>query len=735
MHVVGATMRVLITGGYGFIGSYVAERFYQEGYEVSIIDNLSSGDKRNIDFKHKAYVIAVEDRNCEEIFRSNRFDVVIHLAAQVNVDLSMENPSLDTKSNVLGLSNMLSLSHKYGVKKFLFASSAAVYGINDQIPLKESAPCNPISTYGINKWIGEMYCRKWQEMYGLQTLCFRFSNVYGPRQGNSGEGGVISILIKRLMEGKELFVFGDGEQTRDFIYVEDVADAIYRASYSDLTGVYNLSNNTENSVNHLIAHLKRLHGSMEVSYKEKRDWEIYRSKLDNTQIIEVLDWVPIYSFEEGLHKTYEWFRHEKLSSERKRSSEDAGYSVIVPFVRTAIPYLENIIAFAVTAYLTLALENKLYSIIDFNLFYIIILGIIYGNRQSIIAVSLATSLFIYQQLAGGRELISLLNDTDFFFRIAIYLCIGLVVGYSIERKTLIIQAKEEQLHSLEDKYAFLSEVFNETRQIKEELQQQIMNNGDSFGKIYSIIKELESLEPEKIFTSTVNVVESIMKAQTVTIYKVNSYKSYLRLLARSSSNNDSIPKSIKVAETEYLWQVLYEKKLYVNKELLGDMPLLAAPVLSNGEVIAVISVYDMRFENFTLYHQNLFKIIVDLISSALSRALTYVEATGDQRYIQGTSILKQEVFDDILTSKKMAKERYGVEFVLLAVDSAISISGHLSQQISGLLRETDYIGLGKNGQLLVLLTNSNLSEAEFVLDRFRKYGISLHNAEEEFGYA
>ena len=197
-------MKVLITGGYGFIGSFVAERFYKEGYEVFIIDNLSTGNKQNVDFKHKGYVLSVEDRKCEEIFRSNRFDTVVHLAAQVNVKTSIEDPILDSKSNVLGLSNMLSLAQKYNVHKFILASSAAVYGNNDEIPLSESSTCDPISPYGINKWIGETYCRKWKELYGLDTLCFRFSNVYGPRQGSVGEGGVISIFMEKVMNGKEL---------------------------------------------------------------------------------------------------------------------------------------------------------------------------------------------------------------------------------------------------------------------------------------------------------------------------------------------------------------------------------------------------------------------------------------------------------------------------------------------------------------------------------------------------
>ncbi|WP_042461053.1 NAD-dependent epimerase/dehydratase family protein [Neobacillus dielmonensis] len=308
-------MRVLVTGGYGFIGSFVAERFYKEGHEVYIIDNLSTGNKENVQFKHKFFEKNVEDPTCEAVFESNRFDVVVHLAAQVNVGTSMGDPYLDTQSNVLGLANILQLSNKYKVKKVVFASSAAVYGNNTEIPLKEDSACDPLSPYGINKWVGELYCKKWSEVYGVETLCFRFSNVYGPKQGTVGEGGVISIFINNVLEEEPLRVFGDGGQTRDFIYVEDVAFAIYRAVEYDLAGVYNLSTNTETSVNDFIASLEMLTDVKEVIYGPSKKGDIKHSRLDNKKIKKDLDWVPFHNFQEGLEKTYQWFH---ANSEKKK---------------------------------------------------------------------------------------------------------------------------------------------------------------------------------------------------------------------------------------------------------------------------------------------------------------------------------------------------------------------------------------------------------------------------------
>ncbi len=720
-------MRVLITGGYGFIGSFVAERFYQEGYDVSIIDNVSTGDRRNVAFKHKGYILSVEDAKCEEVFRSSRFDIVVHLAAQVSVAESMANPTHDAQSNVLGLANILTLSHKYGVKKFIFASSAAVYGKNADCPVSESSACDPISPYGLNKWLGERYCAAWSDIYGLDTLCFRLSNVYGPKQGRQGEGGVVSTFVSGALQGSELTVYGNGEQTRDFIYVQDVADAIYRSSNSTLTGVYNLSTNTETSVNDLIGILRSMNDGIRVRYQESREGDIYRSSLDNGRLMAALDWAPIVSPETGLRRTYEWFRANLPDERNAPERNDAGkpMSTLGRWLRTLLPYAENALAFGATAWLTYNVQESLYGLFDFKLIYIILLGILYGNRQSLVAIALSTVLYIRFELDKGREMIAMLYDTNFFFTIATYLFVGLVVGYSIERKATVIQAKDRQYAVLEDKYRFLNEVHRETRAIKDELQRQIMNNSDSFGKIYAVTKELESLEPEKILASTVSVVETIMRADTVSIYIVNKYRSYLRLAARSQNDEFSVPKSMKAEDYDYVKRILRTKTLFVNKTLSGDAPLLSAPVVTNGEVVAVISLHHMKFDHFTQYYQNLFRIVVDLISSSLSRALSYVEATGSQRYVDGTTVLRPEVFAEILESKKVANQKHGIEFALLALQEQAAALETLPGQISGALRETDYIGLGADGTLMVLLSNSSEQEALFVLERFRKQNIPM----------
>ncbi|GIQ65777.1 hypothetical protein PACILC2_43450 [Paenibacillus cisolokensis] len=280
----------------------------------------------------------------------------------------------------------------------------------------------------------------------------------------------------------------------------------------------------------------------------------------------------------------------------------------------------------------------------------------------------------------------------------------------------------------------MTDVYHETRKVKDELQQRVLGSGDSFGKIYSVTKSLESLEPEQIFTSTVTVLESLMKAKGVSIYTVDRSGNYLRLAAHSYPDDLVIPKSVRVESEPFARQALHDRKLFVNTELEPGVPLMAAPVISGGKPVAVVAIHEMEFEHFTLYHQNLFSVLVGLVSSALSRALSFVEATENKRYIEGTAILKPEVFAEIVAAKHEAKAKYGIEYVLLSAGPADDARQELSREISRLLRETDYIGIGERGELMVLLSNSGMEEAASVLERLGRNGISLRVAEEDGPY-
>lgn len=716
-------MRILVTGGCGFIGSFVTERFYKEGHQVYVLDNLSTGSTQNLSFKPTFYELSVNDDGCEEIFKSGKFDIVVHLAAQVDVETSVLHPAEDANTNVMGLIKMLTLSQKYGVKKFIFASSAAVYGTRDDVPLAEQGDKLPLSPYGLNKLAGEEYCRVWSELYGLNTLAFRFSNVYGPKQGRSGEGGVISIFMQRCIEEQDITINGDGGQTRDFIYVEDIADAIYRSSSTDLSGVYNLSTNQETSLNELAAYLSEFKPLKSVKHGPARTGDIYRSVLDNSRIKRDLDWVPLYGVQEGLQKTYDWFaNHHAERTEPKQKRKGIRERLRVRSGELA--YAENALLFVVLLLLSVFPVHWVEDInIDLRLLYIIIIGIIYGARQTLIAIFLASGLYVYTMFGQGKEWLSILYDTEVLFTIAVYLLFGIMLGFTTDKRLQDLDMSKQQQAAQQERFSFLRNVLDEVSSSREELERRIINSKDSIGRLYQMSKKLESLEQEKVMSAAIHVIEDMLETDSVAIYSVSN-SNYLRLRVYSNKEREWV-NNIHLPDSPVLSNVVEEQQIWVNKQFDADMPMMVAPFVYEGNTIAVIAVYELPYEKMNAYIEHTFTIISKLFSDSLYRALKYSEAVRSVRYIEGTSVLLEDSFADLVKQKQETKQLHRVPYVLMLVKGSARKSKEIGQQIVTVLRETDSVGQLASGELMVLLSNTNDYESGPVRERIKRLGLQV----------
>lgn len=306
-------MEILITGGAGFIGSHILAQLQgRRDMDVVVFDNLSSGSKEHV----PAGMELVEGDVCDEaavdaLFADHHFDAVIHLAAQTMVPISVEQPVLDCRINLEGVLHVLEACRTHGTGHILFSSSAAVYGDNLHIPLKETERLVPTSPYGVTKMTTEHYLRVYHELYGMDATVFRFANVYGERQGEKGEGGVVSIFCKLLSQRQGITVFGDGNQTRDFVYAGDIAQAIIRALPLKGYHTMNVSTGQETSINDLIRSFEKAVGyTVPVQYTAPRTGDILRSVLSNEALKRDLGFVPEMDLEEGIRRTYDWYRSQ-----------------------------------------------------------------------------------------------------------------------------------------------------------------------------------------------------------------------------------------------------------------------------------------------------------------------------------------------------------------------------------------------------------------------------------------
>lgn len=303
-------MKVLVTGGAGFIGSHLVDRLVQEGHEVIIVDNLATGKRRNINRSARFYKLDIQSWRLERVFRNERPNVVMHLAAQMDVRKSVEDPMFDAQVNILGTLNVLQQAVRHGVRKVVFSSSGgAIYGEQEMYPAPESHVTNPLSPYGLSKLCGEHYLSYYQRISGLQVVSLRYANVYGPRQDPEGEAGVVAIFIQKLLNNEQAVINGNGRQTRDFVFVEDVVEANLAMMGQETQGTYNVGTGVETSINDLFRILVQHTGSTckEVHGPAKKG-EQARSVIDSSKLRHELSWEPKTNLSEGLKKTVEYFR-------------------------------------------------------------------------------------------------------------------------------------------------------------------------------------------------------------------------------------------------------------------------------------------------------------------------------------------------------------------------------------------------------------------------------------------
>ena len=303
--------KVLVTGGAGFIGSNLVKRYLEEGFEVVIVDNLSTGKETNIPNGIRFYKTDICSSDFLEIVKKEQPDIINHHAAQIDIQKSIKDPVFDAKVNILGTVNVLEACKDLGDKVTLvYASSAAVYGDPSYLGVDEKHIVNPLSYYGISKHTPEHYIKTYHELYGINFSILRYANVYGIGQDPKGEGGVISILVEKGLKNTQFTVFGDGEQTRDYIFVEDIVSANLLASKKAINTIVNIGTGKATTLNELIDVFQEvIGGKMDVQYTDPRKGDILHSYFNITEAERLLGWTPKNTLKEGIGKTFTYYKN------------------------------------------------------------------------------------------------------------------------------------------------------------------------------------------------------------------------------------------------------------------------------------------------------------------------------------------------------------------------------------------------------------------------------------------
>ncbi len=733
-------MKILISGCYLYIGSTLAEKFASEGHEVTVIDKLASDENaRNHAEKFKFYNLLSSSPECEKIFGAGRFEIVIFLPEYEPISEEPKKifPSEDILSgcNVSGLVNMLDLSTKNKVKKFVLLSSSEIYGNTFETPASEETMPNPVTVRGMSSYVMEYYCSRWSDINNFGLLSLRAANVYGLVQHLPNHfpkmQDTVSELLDMMMRGGEIIVSGSGMQTRDFIYIDDFTEGVCRASInSKCTGIFNLSSGVERSINSVLEKLSEHEKPGRIIYLNKAKEKLQRSSLDNSKISGATGWEPKVSFDDGIGIVCRE-RQQKAESKKLR-----GHNLQVAGAKQkrkplkAIAYVENIILFLFAAFLQWG--NLFFNIkmpvlrVDYSIIYIILMGILWGQTQAYLAMILSAGLYFGMSLFAGADIVTFIYTPENLIRVAVYILVGIITGYSIEKKNRDLQSKDLSIQNLQNKYTFLTEIYNETRIVKNELENQVIESEDSFSAIYKIIQEVDSMEIEKVFSGAISAIESIMRTSQVSIYTLSNDESnnYMRLKARSLALMDKVPNSIKISDFNEIKQMVQTKSTYVNRDFKSGMPVMMAPVIDDKNVIGVLSVHNTSFENLTLHYENLFQTVVGLITNALKRAYFFEASLKDKRYLPNSRILTSYTFEKILREIRNNKAELGMSYTLLKVKREDKPLEEISSASIRVIRDNDYLGISKDGSIYILLSNTTNNYAGLVLERLKKAGIA-----------
>lgn len=303
-------MRVLVTGGAGFIGSHIQDALVAAGHEVVVVDNLSSGHRENVNGRAAFHQLDIADSRLRDVFASCRPEAVFHLAAQIDVRRSVREPLYDASANILGSIHLLEMCRAFGTRRIVYASTGgAIYGDPEYLPADEDHPVNPISQYGISKHTVEHYLRLYWQNHGISYLALRFPNVYGPRQDPHGEAGVVAIFSLQMLTGIQPVIFGDGTKTRDYVYVDDIVEANLIGLNNEVVGIYNLGWGTEITDQTIFDMVRAAVGAQVAPrYEARRLGEVERICLDAGRARQELGWTPRVSLETGIGRAVEYYR-------------------------------------------------------------------------------------------------------------------------------------------------------------------------------------------------------------------------------------------------------------------------------------------------------------------------------------------------------------------------------------------------------------------------------------------
>ncbi len=714
-------MVVLLVGGGSRMMDTMINKLNKCGHRVYLITG-----KKESHFTYprvfERYDFAYDSDSIKEIFESVRPDVVIFLGAY-DTNYSWERSRKEAVQYTADLTNMLSAyagSHK---GRFIYLSSQEVYGKSyiDDVAEKETASAKNFRAVAIAQ--GEDICRTYKKTQEMDIAILRLDHLYAvPKKGEKQYNPCYQMILEALRTEK---ISANRRNLFSMLYADDAVEYIYEVMEAEKLQhtLYNISSG--NVISQMdLAEIIQKYMKEKTEIAEVTVGEKFRLVLNGERFKNEFDQKVFDDYDKGVKQTVEYMQKHRdtylqKDDETVRWSRKIWNNMKI-IAKLLVPYIENMICFIPFFMLNnRAVGSQYFDRLDFYLLYVLLFAIVYGQQQAVFSGLLATAGYCFRQMYQQSGFDVMLNYNTYVWMAQIFI-LGMIVGYMRDQLHFIRHEDAEEIGYLNGQLVDIADINDSNVRMKHTFEKQIVNHKDSLGKIYSITSKLDQYEPEEVLFYAAQILKQLMESDDIAIYSVAN-SDYARLFSFTSQTAKQMGNSIHYSTMDEMYQELKEHRVFINRNMNPDYPLMANAIYSEDEMQIILMVWGIPWERMNLAEANRLRVISYLIQNAVVRANRYLDALRKERYMEGTKILEEEAFSHLVTAFMNAKKDGLAECTLLEMDIKKGKFKKKEELLEKNLRKSDYLGI-MNGKPYVLLTNTDKKNAEYVIRRFEEIG-------------
>lgn len=740
------SIKVLVLGSYNPLTLSLISRLDREGNTVFVITGTSRKTRKKPKGVFQEYNFSCDSESMKHIIDNIEADIAI-FGGSMDSLYDLENQPRHIAKFLAGMTNIVLSLKDSTIKQFIYVSNLSVFSGNIESVIDKETDPNPRSNVEKTKLVGEYICKNYDKERKFKVTVLRFSEIYGSYENDYLESNIVTRICRQAIRDQEIEIIKNKKHY--IIDVDDAVEAINEAmNKSDIS--YELSDPNE------LYELYHVGAGEEDTYYEEELVEILKSRLipedrkliktkiveDASDIIEAdfnmdktrqLNYKTKYKIKDKIDRLY--IAIGKSIDRDEKSNQRVSFIARILKIdgevkNKILPFIENLAFFILlNLFIHFTRSMSFHSVIDMYLLYVVMIGLIYGFGQTIFTIVLSVIVKTYTSYSWDMKMVALTDYYMYLWVLQLF-AIGVSVGYLKEQykmKVLDVRDRNDQLSS---DLSEVQEINSGNEEIKALYEKRLLNYKDSFGRIYEIISEIDTIEPQAVIFKSIQVVRKVMNSQDISIYMRTENSSFFRLMASSSERSKQLGGSLRAIESPDIFEKLNNREIYANASLDPKFPIIAGGTYKDGELKSIIMVWTLPFENNNLYQRNVFGVVCRLIERTLNSGYEYMENISKSYNRIADNILDSESFEKIVEIYEVGQEQNIVEFFLMKAKKVVDMSDdEFIEILKNNVRETDYIGQYQEDTMKVLLTNSNEEESIYVRSRLESNGIVVEKDE------